>query len=168
MTKSSFTVLEDNKTLVVERTFEASKHAVWSAYTEADKLSKWWGPKGWTTEVKELDLRVGGHWFYIMTCRDETQTEWYGKNSSGKGVYDALQPEDSLSYTDYFTDDEGTITPGMPVSKTKIDLSEKNGQTTIISTTEFESPEALKQVLGMGMQEGFDQTWDNLETFLNS
>ncbi|MDB5169108.1 MAG: activator of Hsp90 ATPase 1 family protein [Candidatus Saccharibacteria bacterium] len=168
MSKSIFTVLDDNKSLVVKRTFSAPKESIWAAYTEADKLAKWWGPKGWETEVKEMDFRVGGPWFYAMTCKDEAQGDWFGKSSCGKGVYDAIKPQDSFSYTDYFTDEDGTITPGMPTSRTTIELMQDNGETTITSTSEFESVEALKQVLDMGMQEGFDQTWDNLEIFLNS
>lgn len=166
MSNSIFTILDDKKTLRVQRTFDAPKSAVWSAYTEADKLAQWWGPKGWETEVKEMDFSVGGYWFYCMTCKDEAQGEWFGQSSCGKGVYNAISPEDSFTYTDYFTDENGTITPDMPTSTTKIELTEEDGKTTINSTSVFESEEALTQVMEMGMEQGFDQTWDNLENFL--
>lgn len=168
MTKAVFTIQEDGKTLVARRTFQAPKSKVWAAYTEADKLAKWWGPKGWTTEVKELNFSVGGTWFYTMTCKDPAQTDWYNKNSSGKAIYSVINPQDSFSYTDYFTDDDGNVTPGMPTTNVTVLLTEANGKTTLSTTSAYDSPEALKQVLAMGMEEGFDQTWDNLETFLQS
>ncbi len=168
MSNSVFTIKDDKKTLVVTRTFAATKSAVWSAYTEAEKLEKWWGPKGWETKVLEMDFRVGGHWLYCMTCKDEAQGEWFGQSSCGKGVYEAISPEDSFAYTDYFTDEKGTITPGMPASNTSIELQEVDGKTTIVSTTYFDSEDALKQVMEMGMEAGFDQTWDNLEIFLRA
>jgi uncharacterized protein YndB with AHSA1/START domain len=168
MAKTTFTITDDKKTLVIERTFEAPKSKVWQAYTEADKLEKWWGPTGWETEVKEMDFRDGGHWLYCMTCKDEAQGEWFGKSSCGKGVYDNIKPEDLLGYTDYFADENGKVTPGMPTSHTLLELVEKDGATTITSTLEFESEEALKQVLEMGMKEGFEQTWDNLEIYLQN
>ena len=168
MSKSEFTVQDDKKTLVVKRSFKATKSAVWSAYSEAEKLAKWWGPKGWTTEVLSMDFKVGGFWLYKMTCRDESQGEWFNQSSCGKGVYDMIQPEDTFAYTDYFTDENGVETPGMPASRTVTELVENDGKTTVTCTTDFGSEEALSQVMAMGMQEGFDQTWDNLETFLTS
>ncbi|MDB5182507.1 MAG: Activator of Hsp90 ATPase 1 family protein [Candidatus Saccharibacteria bacterium] len=166
--KSTFTVQDDQKTLVMTRDFTAPKDKVWAAYTEADKLAKWWGPTGWTTEVKELNFSVGGTWFYIMTCKDPSDAEWYNKNSAGKGIYDAIDAKNSFGYTDFFTDDEGNVLPGMPSTKITVAFAEKNGVTTLTSTAAYATPESLKQVLEMGMEEGFNQTWNNLETFLNS
>lgn len=166
MSESTFTILDDKMTLVVERTFQAERSKVWAAYTTADLLEKWWGPTGWETEVKEMEFRDGGHWLYCMVCKDKNQGEWFGQSSCGKGVYDSISPEDSFAYTDYFTDENGVETPGMPSSRTVLHFIESNGSTTITSTSIFESPEALKQVIEMGMKEGFDQTWDRLEAFL--
>jgi uncharacterized protein YndB with AHSA1/START domain len=168
MGKTNFTVAEDKKTLIIERTFDAPKSKVWSAYSEAEKLEKWWGPEGWVTEVKEMNFTDGGHWLYAMTCQDEAQGEWFGKSSCGKAVYDKIVPEDSISYTDYFTNEAFEITPGMPTSYTELEFIENGGSTLIHSVTTFENEAALKEVLEMGMQEGFDQTWNNLENYLAS
>lgn len=166
MNETTFTILDDKKTLEVKRTFSAPIDTLWSAYTEADKIAQWWGPKGWVTEVKAMNFTEGGHWLYCMTCKDEAQGEWFGQSSCGKGVFGAIHPKVSFEYTDYFTDENGEITPGMPVSTTVLRFSELDNKTTITSTTVFESAESLHQVMEMGMQEGFTQTWDNLENFL--
>jgi uncharacterized protein YndB with AHSA1/START domain len=38
----------------------ASPEVVFRAWTDAKQLAEWWGPKGFTTPVCEVDARVGG------------------------------------------------------------------------------------------------------------
>jgi uncharacterized protein YndB with AHSA1/START domain len=57
--------------LILERIFDASREKVWSAYTDAEKLAKWWGPRGWETTIKTFDFRPGGAWHYYMKCVDK-------------------------------------------------------------------------------------------------
>ena len=45
--------------LRIERTIPVPPHAVWDAFTVADRLAEWLWPESWSTEVR-LDLRVGG------------------------------------------------------------------------------------------------------------
>ncbi len=33
---------------------------VWKAWTTAEYVMKWWGPKGFTSPVCRIDLRTGG------------------------------------------------------------------------------------------------------------
>ena len=163
MRETKFTILDDEKTLVVERTFPAPRSNVWAAWTTPELFAKWWGPRGWTTEVKHMDFQPGGYLLYGMKCEDPQQTDWYGKYSWGKSVYDQIDAENSFSYTDYFSDENGVVTPGMPVMKIDLVFAEVDGETSVTSTGVFESPEALKQVIEMGMKEGLTQTWDRLE-----
>ncbi len=45
----------------ISRTFDAPRDRVWAAFTEAEHLSKWWGPKGFTMKTANVDLRPGGY-----------------------------------------------------------------------------------------------------------
>lgn len=166
MNKTVFTVASDRKTLIVERRFNARKSKVWDAYTRPELVAKWWGPRGWETEIKHMDFSDGGYWHYGMRCLDPEQGEWYGKTTWGKATFENIKPQDSFEYTDEFCDENGVVTPGMPTSRTVLILKEENGVTTVTGRTEYETPEALAQVLEMGMEEGFSQTWDRLEEFL--
>jgi uncharacterized protein YndB with AHSA1/START domain len=78
-------------------------------------------------------------------------------------VFSAIHPIDGFSYTDYFCDENGVVTEGMPVSTTRMQFIEEEGRTKIISTTTFESEDALKAVMDMGMLQGITETWDRLE-----
>lgn len=166
MKKTSFTIADDRKTLIVERTFDAPKDKVWNAYADKNTLARWWGPKGWETQIKHLDFKTGGSWLYGMTCKDKQQADWYGKTSWGKMVFEEVTPKDSFIYTDIFCDENGTPVEGLPSSRTVLTLTEQGGKTTILSKTAYDTAEALAQVLEMGMEEGYSQTMDNLETIL--
>lgn len=169
MNKTNFTIQDDKKTLVMTRTFNASKSKLWQAHTTAEALKKWWGPKGWETEVPQLDFTEGGEWRYIMKCVDEKQTEWFGKTAPGKVVYKNIDPENSFEYTDYFTDEAGNVDESLPASHSKLSLQEnEDGTTTLTVVTSYETEEALKQVIEMGMEEGYAQTLDKLEAFVTS
>jgi len=167
MSKTQFTVGDDKKTLIVERTFEAPKDKVWEAHSNPDILRKWWGPKGWETQIKHMDFREGGYWHYGMKCMDKAQGEWFGKVSWGKATYGKISPKDSLEFTDIFCDEAGVPTPNMPTSHSVMTLVERGGRTTLLVKTTYVSPEALDQVLKMGMEEGYSQTLDNLEAVLS-
>lgn len=167
MDKTNFTISDDNKTLVMERTFNAPKTKIWKAYSDAEALATWWGPEGWETEVKHLEFVEGGHWLYVMKCVDVNQGEWFGQTSAGKAVYENINPEDSFEYVDYFSDENGQVNEEMPASHSVLTLTDnEDGSTTMVVKTSYETEEALKQVVEMGMKEGYAQTLDRLEAFV--
>jgi uncharacterized protein YndB with AHSA1/START domain len=46
--------------LVIERTVDAPRELVWKAWTEPERLKKWFTPAPWITKECEVDLRPGG------------------------------------------------------------------------------------------------------------
>jgi uncharacterized protein YndB with AHSA1/START domain len=40
--------------------FDAPRTVVFRAWIDAGQLAQWWGPKGFTNPVCEIDARVGG------------------------------------------------------------------------------------------------------------
>ena len=50
--------------------FDAPRELVWKAFTERERMAQWWGMKGLTTRVLELDLRPGGTFLYAMRMPD--------------------------------------------------------------------------------------------------
>lgn len=166
MNETKFKVGEDKQTLVVERLFDAPRDKVWDAYTKPELLARWWGPNGWETEIKHMDFSVGGYWHYCMRCVDKAQGDFYGMESWGRGDYTAISAPDSFSYDDAFSNEAGEPNPDMPVSHTRVELNEEADKTRLTSTTRYDNPEALSQVLAMGLEEGLKQTLDNLENLV--
>jgi uncharacterized protein YndB with AHSA1/START domain len=61
----------DNE-VVITRLLDAPRDLVWEAWTNPEHIVKWWGPNGFTTTIKSLDLRPGGLWVYTMHGPDGT------------------------------------------------------------------------------------------------
>ena len=70
----------NNRTLSLERTFDAPIQLVWDAWTQPEHIAQWWGPKGMETRVLEHNFKVGGTWKYAMTMPD-------GSDFIGEGIY---------------------------------------------------------------------------------
>ncbi len=164
MSDMKFTV--EGNTLKIERTFDASKQSIWAAWADPALFAQWWGPRGWSTTVKEHSFTDGGTLLYGMKCEDEAQGEWYGQESWGKMIFEDVKPYDSFGYTDFFTDNEGTVTEGMPSTKVTNELIEVENGVRFVSIGYYKTPEDLETVMKMGMEEGVRQTWDRLEEML--
>jgi uncharacterized protein YndB with AHSA1/START domain len=51
-------------------TFNAPREVVWEAFTNPTHVARWYGGKGFTNPVCEMDVRPGGHWHHIMRTPD--------------------------------------------------------------------------------------------------
>lgn len=63
---------ETDRTMTLERLIHASPEKVWQAWTDLTILPQWFGPKGYSCQTKEIDLRDGGLWRFDMTGLDGT------------------------------------------------------------------------------------------------
>ena len=52
--------------IVIEHTFDAPVGLIWQMWTVPERFKAWYGPRGFTVPVAEVDVRVGGkHLFCI-------------------------------------------------------------------------------------------------------
>ncbi|CAK4847118.1 unnamed protein product [Aphanomyces euteiches] len=158
----------EGNVLTLERVFDAPRELVFKAFSEAEHLKHWWGPRGWTLTVCNVDFRPGGVWHYCMKCIDEKQVDFFGFESWGKAVYEEIVAPEKIIFVDYFSDADGNEAEGMPSSHITMTLNELEGKTKIISRARYVSAEALKNVMDMGMEQGITETWDRLEEYLQS
>ncbi|MFD2671725.1 SRPBCC domain-containing protein [Marinicrinis sediminis] len=164
--KGSITV--DGSTLTLTRLFQAPRELVFSAFTEADHLKHWWGPRGWEITVCEMDFRPGGSWHYCMKCMDKGQGDFYGMESWGKAIYHQIEAPEKIIYTDYFSDADGNESAEMPATNVTLTFEEADGYTRVVNRAEYVSPEALQTVLDMGMEQGISETWSRLDEYLQT
>ncbi|MFB9324486.1 SRPBCC domain-containing protein [Paenibacillus aurantiacus] len=167
MTNQMLSKVEGN-VLTLERVFNAPRELVFQAFSDAEQLKQWWGPRGWSIPVCNVDFRPGGIWHYCMKCEDKAQGDFYGMESWGKGIYAAIATNEQIAYTDYFSDSEGNVSADMPSTDIILQFVEFEGKTKLINQATYASPEALQQVLDMGMEQGITETWDRLEEHLQN
>jgi uncharacterized protein YndB with AHSA1/START domain len=73
--------------IVVSRVFNAPRELVWEAWTNPKHVVNWWGPRGFTTTIEEMDVRPGGVWKHIMHGPD-------GANYPNKSIFkEVVRPE---------------------------------------------------------------------------
>jgi uncharacterized protein YndB with AHSA1/START domain len=163
MDKTKVTKDLANNMLIIERTFDAPKDKLWRAYADQEWFTKWWGPEGWETTVKEFDFRSGGRNHYCMKCVDQNQGEWFGQESWGLMEYGEVAAPDRIVYKDFFSDADGSKTDGMPTLTIEIELVEQDGKTTVVSRSKASSAEEIEKLLAMGMVEGYSSSCEKLE-----
>jgi len=163
------TMTED---FVISRVFDAPRERVWKAWTSAEALAQWWGPKGCTIRVIKLDFRLGGVFHYAMAYRP-------GHEMYGRFVYREIAAPGRLVFINSFSDAEGGITRApfpqlgdrWPLEVlNNMTLTEKDGKTTLtlrggpINATD----EERKTFVGMfdSMRKGFGGTFDQLTAHL--
>jgi uncharacterized protein YndB with AHSA1/START domain len=158
--------------LSITRVFDAPRSLVWQAWTEADRLAQWWGPKGASIRVIKLDFRPGGIFHYAMAFQP-------GQDMYGRFVYREISAPERLVFVSSFSDAEGGITRApfpqlanswpLEVLNT-VTLTEDRGKTTLalrggpINATE----EERKTYAGMAdsMRQGFTGTFEKLDEYL--
>jgi uncharacterized protein YndB with AHSA1/START domain len=154
---------------VLTRVFDAPRELVFKAWTEADRLKQWWGPKGFTMLSCKLDLRPGGVFHYGMRSPD-------GKEMWGKWVFREIDAPGRLAFVASFADEQGNTVRApfradwpLEVLST-LTFTEEEGRTTLtmhgvpVNATEAER-KAFKDAQG-GMRQGWAGTLDQLAEIL--
>jgi uncharacterized protein YndB with AHSA1/START domain len=153
---ASTTVYSEGGDLTYERVFQAPRELVWRAHTERQLVERWWGPRGTTTIVAEMDVRPGGKWRYVSSSADGEEIAFYGE-------YLEVVPPERIRWTFMF-DVEGLGPQGGPETLTLEDLGD--GRTLLRAVGHMGSPEAIDAALATGMTQGAIETWDRLDEML--
>jgi uncharacterized protein YndB with AHSA1/START domain len=95
----------EEQELVITRIFVAPRDLVFKAWTEPERMKRWFGPKGFTLPFCKIDLRPGGAYHYCMRSPE-------GKDYWGTGVYREIVKPERIVCTDNFADEKGkTVSP---------------------------------------------------------
>lgn len=61
--------------IVITRVIDVPRTRVFSAWTQPEHVERWWGPNGFTNTTREIDVRPGGVWRFVMHGPDGTDYE---------------------------------------------------------------------------------------------
>lgn len=154
-----FTVDKHNNTITIIREYDAPLEKVWKAWTTSEMLDKWWGPKPWRAITKSLDFREGGHWHYSMNG-PEGEVQW------GKFDYLTIEPNESFTGKDGFSDENGTLDTTLPQNHWELRMSQTGNTVMVDMLLTFEKAEDIDTYIDMGFKEGITQTLDQMEEIL--
>lgn len=159
-----FTVDKDTATIYITREFAADLDLVWDAFTKAEILDQWMGPKPWRVQTKEMDFREGGRWLYTMVSPENVST---GRWSLAEFV--EIQPKSSFTTKNSFSDENGDpINSGFTFSMTKNSFKAGAEKTTVQIEKKLASLAELEQFVAMGYKEGMAMVMSNLDEYLKN
>ncbi|HMA75045.1 MAG TPA: SRPBCC domain-containing protein [Xanthobacteraceae bacterium] len=169
MSSTAPVIERDNGAFIIARTFDAPRDVVFKAFTEPERMKRWWGPKGFTVIASTMDLRPGGTYHYGLKAPDGS-TMW------GKFVYSEIVAPERLVFINSFSDENGGITrhpmsPTWPLEMlSTFSFTEEHGRTTFtVKWTPLDpSPEERATFDGAqdNMRQGWSGTMDQLAAYL--
>jgi uncharacterized protein YndB with AHSA1/START domain len=138
--------------IVMWRSFDYPRELVFEANTKSEHIRRWWGPRAMDMPVCEMDFRPGGAWRYV---------HWSdGEEYAFHGEYLEIVPPERIRWTFEW---EGM--PGHVITETMV-LTERDGVTTITTTSVFPSKEDRDAMLQSGMEGGASESFERLDELL--
>jgi uncharacterized protein YndB with AHSA1/START domain len=151
------------------RAFKAPRSLVWKAWSEADRLKDWWGPKGCTLDVAGMEFRPGGFFHYNMVFPGNAPM-W------GRFFYREIAAPDRIVWLNSFSNDGCGISHdpfgiGFPLEvQNTVTFTEQDGATAVALQSVPHGATAEQRAVFDGMfesmQGGFGGTFDQLGDYL--
>lgn len=154
----------------ISRTFDAPRELVWRAWTDAEHLVHWFGPKGFPMFHAKNDPREGGTFHYGLRMPN-------GGDMWGRWTYREIVPPRRLVFISSFSNEAGELAHApfaddWPLEMlTTITLVEEGGKTTVtVESAAFNATEAQRKVFTdnhRSMQGGWSGTFEQLGAYLD-
>jgi uncharacterized protein YndB with AHSA1/START domain len=142
----------------ITRVFDAPRALVFKAWTDARELAQWWGPKGFTNPVCEIDARVGGAIRIHMRSPD-------GNVYPMRGEFREIAPPERLVFTNIAVDAaDNPIIEGL----TTVTFADRGGKTTLTLHTRGRAMVDYAVGYLQGMEAGWSGSIDKLQALLRA
>lgn len=149
--------------LVITRVFDAPRELVWKAWTDPERVKRWWGPKGFTAPFCNIDLRVGGVYLNCMRSPE-------GRDYWSTGVYREIVPLERIVCTDSFANEKGNVvsatyygmSPDFPLEMViTVTFHEHEGKT-MLTLKHVGIPDIESENAKAGWNQSFDKLAEDL------
>jgi uncharacterized protein YndB with AHSA1/START domain len=139
------------------RFIDAPRERVFKAWTDPKDLAQWWGPKGFTNPVCELDARPGGAIRIDMRGPD-------GGVYPVKGiVHEISEPARIVFTSSAFEDEQGEAR--LQVLNTVVLIGHMGRTRVSVTANVVKAAPSVSDAVA-GMEEGWDQSLDRLAGLL--
>ena len=152
-TQAAVVTTPSDREIHIVREFAAPRDRVFAVYTDPELIPEWWGPRGTTTTVNQMDVRTGGSWRFVIRNSDGSETGF-------RGTYREVTPPERIVQTFEWEGMPGHVSVNTAVFE---DLGDR---TRVISTSLFHTTEERDGMLGSGMERGLNETYARLDEVL--
>lgn len=142
--------------LEIIRTFAAPRSVVFRAWVDPVQLAAWWGPRGFTNPLCELDVRPGGSLLIHMKGPD-------GVIYPMTGEFKEIEDSRKLVFSGVALNEKGEK---VIEDLTTVLFDEIDGVTRILLTARITMSKAEAAPMLEGMNEGWTQSLDKLTEYL--
>jgi len=154
--KTQIKIEPGKQELFLTREVDAPRELVFKCSTDPKLFAQWVGPRGLTTTIEAFEPRPGGRYRYIQKDRE-------GNEYAFHGVYHEVTPPERIIYTFEF---EGLPEKGHVILETnKFDTLPGN-RTRLSAQSVFLSVEDRDGMVGSGMEEGVNDSYERLDELL--
>ena len=144
--------LPTDKTIVVERVFNAPREKVWRAHTDPKLLAQWWG-RGHKLDIETYELKTGGKWRFVEHAD--------GQTFAFSGEFREIKPIERIVMTFGWDGMEGrSILNALDLH----DLGDN--RTRLVATSTFSSAAERDAMIGYGMEAGMNESYEALDKLL--
>lgn len=151
----------DQRDVTITRVFNAPRALVFKMWTDPKLLAQWWGPREFTNPVCELDVRRGGKLRIVMRGPKGTP---YDDDFPMSGTFREVVPPERIVFTSIAEDKEGhALLEGL----TTVTFTEANGKTTLTLVSRATALVPIAVPMIEGMQAGWTQSIEKLETLVS-
>ena len=166
MPKPAEVTLPSDREVRVTRSFNAPRQLVWDAHTKPELVRKWQtGYDGWDMPVCEMDVRVGGKYRWQWKSRED------GKQFGFFGTFTEVSAPSKLAHDEYYDPGDVEFGDSMPTGDpciVSLELTERNGVTTLVCNMTFASKEARDGAVSTGMTDGMEFSYAKLDNLLTA
>lgn len=153
--------------IVIERIFDAPIEVIWQMWTQPEHFKNWYGPKGFSVPIAEMDVRVGGKRLICMESPDGTMKMWTA------GEYTEIISNKRLVYTESMADENGNM-----VSPSAVGMHDEHPATTEVTVllealdgrtkmTMTHAGVAANSPGATGWEQAFAKMADHIESVIN-
>jgi len=143
-----------DRELVVTRTFNAPRHLVFKAWSEAELFKRWWVPKSVPITLLscEMDVRTGGGYTLVFSHPAALEPmSFFGK-------YLDVVPPSRIVWTNEEAGEAGQVTT--------VTFEERDGTTLVVVHDLYPSKAALDEAVASGSTNWNDETFEQLDAVL--
>ncbi len=140
------------RTVTLTRVFDAPRELVWRAWTDPKHLGQWFGPRGFSSSLPELDVRVGGALRIVMHGPD-------GNDYPMKGVFREVKPLERLVFSNIAINNDGNH---LLEGETTVTLEVQGSKTKLTVRSYAKGLVPLAPQMLAGMEAGWSQSLDKM------
>lgn len=116
-------------TFSTSREIAATAEKVFAAFSDPERLARWWGPAGFTNTFNICEFKNGGRWSYVMHSP-------HGGNPANESVFEQIEPLKKIVINHI----------SEPKYRLTVELASSEAGTVVSWSQEFESSEVASRI----------------------